>query len=406
MKHLPDPIRDGFDNQGHWVLSKTNNAFSAIPIDQAHEQENANVKGSAGGCIGLTENPIAFRCWMLSGPELARLQKQFEDQYLPTDDEEDPRYFQNHQSGYAAQRSFHEQVLSLYSTVKKMGNPFLDNFPELVTLDNCNCMDESVVKALYTLEDTGMKQYQTFAKSVLEDCTHSIRDPIKQNSLALFKRPQPRAQSKQGKKIKILQNNVALFGKLYIAMHNRDGNLKDFFSHEIQAFPPSLSEFGKLHLPNVKSELLKCLQLPTQPEPPLSCDCKVLDGAVIVHCLPTTGVVTFDEYAEKVFVPYLRMQLHSAKRLDIVWDTYLPDSLKQCTRNKRGKGVRRKVSGQTKLPSKWMDFLCDSKNKEELFAFLTSKVVDVAFPPGNFVIRGICITHWLHQHAKLQSRRG
>jgi hypothetical protein len=37
MKHLPDPIRDGFDNQGHWVLSKTNNAFSAIPIDEAHE---------------------------------------------------------------------------------------------------------------------------------------------------------------------------------------------------------------------------------------------------------------------------------------------------------------------------------------------------------------------------------
>ena len=36
MKSLPGSIRDQFKNQGHWVLSKTNNKFSTIPIDQAH----------------------------------------------------------------------------------------------------------------------------------------------------------------------------------------------------------------------------------------------------------------------------------------------------------------------------------------------------------------------------------
>ena len=82
-----------------------------------------------------------------------------------------------------------------------MGNLFLDNFPELVTLDSRNCMDESVVKALYALEDIGVKQYQEFFKSVLKDCTRSIHE---QNSLALFKQPQPRVQSKQNKKIKTL----------------------------------------------------------------------------------------------------------------------------------------------------------------------------------------------------------
>lgn len=108
-------------------------------------------------------------------------------------------------------------------------------------------------------------------------------------------------------------------------------------------------------------------------------------SAKSLHCLPTTGVVTFDDYAENFFVPYLRMQLQGTTRLDIVWDTYLTDSLKECTRDKRGKGVRRKVSGQTKLPSKWMDFLCDSKNKEELFAFFTTKVAEVTFLPGSLV---------------------
>ena len=33
IKCLPDSIRDEFEKQGHWVLSKTNKPFSTIPID-------------------------------------------------------------------------------------------------------------------------------------------------------------------------------------------------------------------------------------------------------------------------------------------------------------------------------------------------------------------------------------
>lgn len=60
MKSLPESISKVFQEEGRWVLSKTGNRFSAIPFDQAHEQENKVVK-SAGGAVGLTENPVAFR---------------------------------------------------------------------------------------------------------------------------------------------------------------------------------------------------------------------------------------------------------------------------------------------------------------------------------------------------------
>ena len=59
MKSLPESIQSEFQN-GHWVVTKTNRVFSSIPIDQAHEQENKNVKGT-GGIIGLTESPSALR---------------------------------------------------------------------------------------------------------------------------------------------------------------------------------------------------------------------------------------------------------------------------------------------------------------------------------------------------------
>jgi len=53
-----------------------------MPIHQCHEQNNELVKGS-GGAVGLTENPSAFRKWMMAGPEQAKLLKEFECEFMP-----------------------------------------------------------------------------------------------------------------------------------------------------------------------------------------------------------------------------------------------------------------------------------------------------------------------------------
>ncbi len=82
METLPTSIHLEFEERGHWVIQKTTNRFSAIPIDQAHEQNNELVKGS-GGAVGLTENPSAFRKWMTAGPEQARLVKEFQQEFIP-----------------------------------------------------------------------------------------------------------------------------------------------------------------------------------------------------------------------------------------------------------------------------------------------------------------------------------
>ena len=53
------------------------------------------------------------------------------------------------------------------------------------------------------------------------------------------------------------------------------------------------------------------------------------------------------------------------------------------TRDNRGSGTRIKVSPQTKMTKKWDDFLRDSKNKTELFSFLTERVRTCASVPEN-----------------------
>ena len=40
---------------------------------------------------------------------------------------------------------------------------------------------------------------------------------------------------------------------------------------------------------------------------------KLLDGAAVVHLFPCTNIVTFDEYADRVFVPYIIKQLQHSK---------------------------------------------------------------------------------------------
>ncbi|EDO30603.1 predicted protein [Nematostella vectensis] len=369
MKSLPQSITEKFQDEGQFVLSRTDNDFSAMPFDQAHEQENKIVK-SAGGAVGLTENPTAFRRWMLPGPETTRLLQQFEGQYLDdTDSETGDRA--NHETGLSSQKTFKIQVNNLIDVIRKMGNPFLDNFPELVTLDSRDCMDNEEAETIVNLDALGKSQYSSFLKDVTKDRTVAIGKPLMQNKLPLFRKQASRNKPKQSKTTPLLQNNAALFAQLYIAMQSRDA---EFFSHEVQPSPPSLSEFGSLRLPTAKSDLLKCLSQPPQPEPPTEVDCKVCDGAVIVHCLPVTGVMTFDDYAENVFLPYIR-NLRS-RRVDIVWDSYIPNCLKEATREKRGTGLRRKVEGRTKIPPKWMEFLRDPRNKQELFQFLSVKVAE------------------------------
>lgn len=53
------------------------------------------------------------------------------------------------------------------------------------------------------------------------------------------------------------------------------------------------------------------------------------------------------------------------------------------TREKRGKGVRLKVSGGGKILAKWIQFHRDSVNKHELFAFLTDKAVEYLWSERN-----------------------
>lgn len=73
--------------------------------------------------------------------------------------------------------------------------------------------------------------------------------------------------------------------------------MEEFFRHENQACPPSLSVAGKLHLRN-NSDMLVCLGGLSEAQSEASkVTSVVIDGAAIVQMLKPGAARTFEEYA-------------------------------------------------------------------------------------------------------------
>ena len=143
----------------------------------------------------------------------------------------------------------------------------------------------------------------------------------------------------------------SLFSSLYIACQSREGDLQDFFRHANQPWPPSLSQHDKLRHGN-KADFVPCLKGSMEASadsPPV--DVKIFDGTVVVQMLHPKTASTFKDYIQTVFLPYAQSQSQSTQRIDFIWDTYKPDSLKADTREKRGSGARRRVPPTVKIPS-------------------------------------------------------
>ena len=79
--------------------------------------------------------------------------------------------------------------------------------------------------------------------------------------------------------------------------------------------PPSLSDFGKLRI-GQKSALLTCIDFGVQTKPTYQFDSKIVDGSAVVHFMPTASAITFADYANEVFIPFLIHQLEHTSRVD------------------------------------------------------------------------------------------
>ena len=189
---------------GNFVVNKTNRAFSSLPIDQAHEQNNKIVKGD-GGAIGLTESSTQLLRWMASGPEMSRIINDIElSQELVRNIaiQEEQEDLHHHEQMKGVQNTFRNQVNAVCSTIEEMGNPFADQTGDLFVLDTRDIADSKIDETVRTVEQLGKDQYQQFVTKRLQERTTQLFETIQKNKLPLFSSP-PATKEKSSDKLKI-----------------------------------------------------------------------------------------------------------------------------------------------------------------------------------------------------------
>ena len=95
-----------------FAVYKTSNKFSAMAIDQFHEQNSAVIKES-GGAVGLTNNSDAPRLWKECRGDINH---------------------SHHEEHLGVQAAFMKDVRSLTAVFEEMENPFLDESQDVMYL--------------------------------------------------------------------------------------------------------------------------------------------------------------------------------------------------------------------------------------------------------------------------------
>ena len=123
--------------RGNSVLHESSRKFSSFALDQAHEHNNALVKGD-GGAIGITEHPSALLRWMTAGPEICQLTKEYEDTNTKAKSSS-----KHHEDMPSNQKQLFKDVQNLTAYIHENGNPFLDESDELFNLISKEGTDSS-----------------------------------------------------------------------------------------------------------------------------------------------------------------------------------------------------------------------------------------------------------------------
>ena len=152
-----------------------------------------------------------------------------------------------HPSLASTQHTFAKHVLSLLASCEDMGNPFIEDSVDMLTLDTKVVMNKDAIRTVNAVEEIDQRLFTESVVDRLKIASNKpLSDIVSKNKLALFSIPQTKQRSRSKEQVASLKTKCTLFSRLYIACQARQSNLDSFFEHENQACPPSIYDMGQL----------------------------------------------------------------------------------------------------------------------------------------------------------------
>ena len=201
---------------------------------------------------------------MIGGPEVQRLLGDF----CGTDNNGDQFSDSHHEQTPGFQNKFSAQCFALKESFLSSEDPFAFESNELISLGSRSVASKEAVGNLYLLEEKGITAFMSFIDDRLLKKTVSVHDKISQIKCQVFTLTIKKSLNVTSAFV-TLKNNLNLFVRLFIVCQARRMDLSDFFKHENQLCPPSLSLDGNIR-PGVKALLGTILEkmIPNPTDPP------------------------------------------------------------------------------------------------------------------------------------------
>ncbi|KAL8624539.1 hypothetical protein ACOMHN_005841 [Nucella lapillus] len=173
----------------------------------------------------------------------------------------------------------------------------------------------------------------------------------------------------------ILKADRWLFGRMIVMGQSRNLNLKDLMCFPLGPHPWSLATpDGSLRKTN-KAALATNIKKDAQLQDSLAAHfATIIDGMALVQRAKFDGQQpTFDEIADRIFSMAIR-EASLSTRLDIVFDTYKPLSIKYNERaNRATTGLQVQIVAPGQKIKQWHKFLALESNKISLIRFLVQE---------------------------------
>ena len=224
---------------GNFVVRKTINHFSAIAMDQAHEQNNAIIK-VIGGAVGLLSKDLdsALRCWEVAGPEVCRLLEEYKRLYNIISNKNEGK----HSDDYTKfQKTFFNNTQKLLFYFNEICKLFEEN--KLVVLDTGDVMNSDAETCFVNLLERNEERYKEFYKHCLSICDFPITDTIKAYKLNLIGNVTTKSEKAQLQATELKSEEKFAQATTFSITHGKK-QVKRVFSNKVTNFPSGLTEGG------------------------------------------------------------------------------------------------------------------------------------------------------------------
>ena len=203
--------------------------------------------------------------------------------------------------------------------------------------------------------------------------TVSVCETIKSNDFELW-------SESTSKKDKVpYMPSKSVLNKMKSACEYRSNMALELFDGEVMNVPQSLTPDGVSLYHGTKSDITKRFDYQEGIPEQGGKSALVLEMSPIIRAKScSSGTECFSDFAVIIYHHVMKLS-HGYNRIDLVFDRYFEESLKEGTRNERGTGSMFVLEGDdTPVPSNMeQTFMKESKSKNALNEYLAKKLIEV-----------------------------